>query len=152
MGGNSDWRGNTRDYDSFDVKEDIISILRSEGIEDSNYKITQDAPQYYHPGKSGVIRQGPINILGHFGEIHPTILQDLDIDCPIFAFEIYMDKISSKTKAKLRVRPGFTISNFMPVTRDFAFVVNKDTKAEEILHVIKRIKNTMIEDLSLIHI
>ena len=151
-GGNSDWRGNTRDYDSFDVKEDIISILRSEGIEDSNYKITQDAPQYYHPGKSGVIRQGPINVLGHFGEIHPTILQDLDIDCPIFAFEIYMDKISSKTKAKLRVRPGFTISNFMPVTRDFAFVINKDTKAEEILHVIKRIKNTMIEDIKIFDI
>ena len=89
-GGNTDWRGNSRDYDSFDAKEDIIAILRSEGIDDSNYKITQDAPKYYHPGKSGVIRQGPMNILGHFGEIHPTILSDLDIDTPIFAFEIFL--------------------------------------------------------------
>ena len=151
-GGNNDWRGNSRDYDSFDAKEDIIAILRSVGIDDGNYKITRDAPQYYHPGKSGVIRQGPMNVLGHFGEIHPTILQNLDIDTPIFAFEIFMDKISSKTRAKLRVRPGFTISNFMPVTRDFAFVINKDTKAEEILHVIKRIKNTMIEDIKIFDI
>lgn len=151
-GGNNDWRGNSRDYDSFDAKEDIISILRSEGIDDSNYKITQDAPEYYHPGKSGVIRQGPINILGHFGEIHPTILHDLDIDTPIFAFEIFMDKISSKVKAKSRVRPGFTISSFMPVSRDFAFILDKDTKAEEILNVIKRIKNTMIEDIKIFDI
>lgn len=151
-GGNSDWRGNSRDYDSFDAKEDIIAILRSEGIDDSNYKITQDAPKYYHPGKSGVIRQGPMNILGHFGEIHPTILSDLDIDTPIFAFEIFLGKISSKTRNKLRVRPGFTISNFMPVSRDFAFIVDKDTKAEEILNVIKRIKNTMIEDIKIFDI
>ena len=151
-GGNTDWRGNSRDYDSFDAKEDIITILRSAGIDDSNYKITQDAPKYYHPGKSGVIRQGPMNILGHFGEIHPTILTDLDIDTPIFAFEIFLDKISSKTRNKLRVRPGFTISNFMPVSRDFAFIVDKDTKAEEILNVIKRIKNTMIEDIKIFDI
>ena len=151
-GGDSDWRGNSRDYDTFDVKEDIVSILRSQGIEDSNYKITQDAPQYFHPGKSGVIRQGPLNILGHFGEIHPTILQNLDIDCPIFAFEVFMDKISSKTRAKLKVRQGFSVSNFMPVSRDFAFVVNIDKKAEEILHVIKRIKNTMIEDIKVFDI
>ena len=152
QGGNSDWRGNSRDYDSFDAKEDIIAILRSESIDDSNYKVTQDAPKYYHPGKSGVIRQGPMNILGHFGEIHPTILNDLDIDTPIFAFEIFLDKISSKTRTKLRVRPGFAISNFMPLSRDFAFIVDKDTKAEEILHVIKRIKNTMIEDIKIFDI
>ena len=151
-GGNSDWRGNSRDYDSFDAKEDIIAILRSESIDDSNYKVTQDAPKYYHPGKSGVIRQGPMNILGHFGEIHPTILNDLDIDTPIFAFEIFLDKISSKTRTRLKVRPGFAISNFMPLSRDFAFIVDKDTKAEEILHVIKRIKNTMIEDIKIFDI
>ena len=40
-------------------KEDIITILRSEGIDDSNYKITQDAPKYYHPGKSGGNKTGP---------------------------------------------------------------------------------------------
>ncbi len=151
-GGNNDWRGISRDYDSFDVKEDIISILRSEGIDDNNYKITQDTPRYYHPGKSGVIRQGPVNVLGYFGEIHPTILQALDIECPIFAFELFMDQISSKTKAKYKVRPGFSTSNFMPVSRDFAFVVNNDIKAEEILHAIKRIKNTLIEDIKVFDI
>ena len=63
-----------------------------------------------------------------------------------------MDKISSKTRAKLKVRQGFSVSNFMPVSRDFAFVVNIDKKAEEILHVIKRIKNTMIEDIKVFDI
>ena len=40
--GGGDWRGNSRDYDSFDAKG-YGTILRSEGIDDSNYKITQDA-------------------------------------------------------------------------------------------------------------
>ena len=40
----------------------------------------------------------------------------------------------------------------MPVSRDFAFIVDKDTKAEEILNVIKRIKNTMIEDIKIFDI
>ena len=43
-----------------------------------------------------------MNILGHFGEIHPTILSDLDMNTPIFAFEIFLDKISSKTRNKVK--------------------------------------------------
>ena len=43
-GGNTDWRGNSRDYDSFDAKEDIITILRSEGIDDRITKLLKMPP------------------------------------------------------------------------------------------------------------
>ena len=147
QGGSEDWRGRGRDIDIYDVKEDVLSILRAFGIKDDNYKITQDTPDYYHPGKSGVIRQGPHNILAYFGELHPKISKGFDIEDSLFCFEVFMSNLPNNKKKKSKGREGFYPSNFMPISRDFAFIFDEDINAEDILQTIKRIKNTMIDNV-----
>tara|TARA_B110000444_G_C18846496_1_gene602377 strand:+ start:1193 stop:3601 length:2409 start_codon:yes stop_codon:yes gene_type:complete len=149
LGGAEDWRGRGRDVDIYDAKEDVLVVLRAFGIKDDKYKITQDAPDYYHPGKSGVIRQGPQNIIAYFGEIHPKILKGFDIEESLCCFEIFMDNFSNNKKKKTRGRDGYYSSQFMPISRDFAFIFDKDINAEDILQSIKRIKNTMIENVKI---
>jgi len=39
-------------------------------------KISRDAPEWYHPGRSGALRLGP-TVLAYFGEIHPAVLMTL---------------------------------------------------------------------------
>jgi phenylalanyl-tRNA synthetase beta chain len=147
QGGSEDWRGRGRDIDIYDVKEDVLSILRAFGIKDDNYKITQDTPDYYHPGKSGVMRQGPHNILAYFGELHPKISKGFDIEDSLFCFEVFMSNLPNNKKKKSKGREGFCPSNFMPISRDFAFIFDEDINAEDILQTIKRIKNTMIDNV-----
>ena len=33
--------------------------------------VTQDAPGFYHPGRSATVRNGPKTVVGSFGELHP---------------------------------------------------------------------------------
>jgi phenylalanyl-tRNA synthetase beta chain len=147
QGGSEDWRGRGRDIDIYDAKEDVLSILRAFGIKDDNYKITQDTPDYYHPGKSGVIRQGPQNILAYFGELHPKISKGFDIEDSLFCFEVFMSNLPNNKKKKTKGRDGYRPSHFMPISRDFAFIFDKDINADDILQTIKRIKNTMIDNV-----
>ncbi len=149
-GGNGDWRGKRENYDVFDVKEDVLSVLRSQGIEDTNYTISVlDLPDYYHPGKSGALCQGPKNILAYFGELHPTIASLFDLDQTLFAFEIFPNSYIGNRRVKSRVRPGFNASQFMPLYRDFAFIFDKAVQAEEIIMTIRKLKNTLISDIKI---
>ena len=40
--------------------------------------VTQGAPGWYHPGRSGTIALGK-TVIAHFGELHPKILAAFDI-------------------------------------------------------------------------
>ena len=61
-----------RCYDIFDAKKDLIDALEIFGFSEDSVQITRDAPDYYHPQRSGSIRLGK-NVLGCFGEIHPSL-------------------------------------------------------------------------------
>lgn len=149
-GGNGDWRGKRENYDVFDVKEDVLSVLRAQGIEDTNYTISvSDLPDYYHPGKSGALCQGPKNVLAYFGELHPTIASLYDLDQTLFAFEIFPNSYIANRRVKSRVRPGFNSSQFMPLYRDFAFIFDKVVQAEDIIITIRKLKNTLISDIKI---
>ena len=39
---------------------------------DGGLSVTADAPALYHPGRSGIVRQGPKLVLATFGELHPS--------------------------------------------------------------------------------
>ena len=149
-GGNDDWRGKKENYNVFDVKEDVLTVLRAQGIEDTNYTISiGDMPKYYHPGKSGALCQGPKKVLAYFGELHPTIASLFDLDQTLYAFEIFPNSYITNRRVKSRVRPGFNSSQFMPLHRDFAFTFDKEVHAEEIIITIRKLKNTLISDIKI---
>lgn len=139
--GQRHWSQETRSVDVFDIKADVFSILDMIGIEG---KLEEQAPSYYHPGRSGSICQGP-KILAHFGEIHPQILGDMDIKGNCVAFEVFLDSLPSQKHSK----SSLTLSPYQAVERDFAFILDRNVPAEQVIKVIQRIDRQLIESVSI---
>lgn len=132
-GSGRDWSGNAVPVGVFDAKADAFAVLEACGLATANLQIEAAAPNYYHPGRSGVIKLGPKVIIGHFGEFHPRTLDLLDVKGPICGFEIYIDALPEPKKKATKTKPVMMLSPFQMLKRDFAFVVDTDVAAATIL-------------------
>jgi phenylalanyl-tRNA synthetase beta chain len=88
---------------------------------------------------------GPQNKLAHFGEIHPRILAAMDVKGPLVAFEIVLNAVPS-SKSKSATRAALQTSDLMPLTRDFAFVVDSGVEAEKLIKAAKGADKALISD------
>ncbi|MEE8172254.1 MAG: phenylalanine--tRNA ligase subunit beta, partial [Alphaproteobacteria bacterium] len=91
---------------------------------------------------------GP-NLLGYFGELHPGVLGALDIDLPLVAFELFIDAIPVPKEKSGRSRPALKASDFPAVERDFAFVVDADVAAEQVIRAARGVDKKLIADVAL---
>jgi phenylalanyl-tRNA synthetase beta chain len=105
--------------------------------------IKPGAPPWYHPGRSGTLALGA-KVLGIFGEVHPKILAAFDLKGPVAAFEVFLDAIP-EPKAKSKARGPFAPSPYPAVERDFAFVVDTQVMAEEIVRAARNVDRALIE-------
>jgi phenylalanyl-tRNA synthetase beta chain len=136
----------SRRYDAMDAKADALAVLAALAVPLEAVSATQDAPAWFHPGQSGVLRQGPKVTLGHFGTLHPTICARLDLPAGAAAFELFLDTIAPP---KRRRKPGLVLPTFQPVRRDFAFLVSKDTPAEAVLRAARGAERKLITNVTL---
>jgi phenylalanyl-tRNA synthetase beta chain len=140
-----------RAVDAFDAKADALAALEAIGVPVASLQIKPEAPAWYHPGRSGTLALGP-NLLGCFGEVHPVVLAALDIDFPLVAFEIYVDAIPVPKGKSGRTRPALRISDFPAVERDFAFVVDADVAAAQVIRAAQGVDKKLIADVALFDI
>ncbi len=126
------WRDATKASDLYDVKADVAALLASLGLDIAKAQITRDAPSWFHPGRSGVIRLGPKLVLAHFGELHPATAKILDVTGAITAFEVFVSDFPGE-KRRSRAKPKLDLQNLLPVRRDFAFVVDATTSASDVI-------------------
>ena len=129
------------------VQADTLEVLRQWGINLEGVITSTGAPNWYHPGRSGVLRQGQKgSVLARFGELHPALLQDEHIEEPVVAFEILCDFLPvSKNKKKITLK----LSSFQPVRRDFAFIVSQEVPAENLLRAVKGADRQLISAVRL---
>lgn len=133
-----------RDVDAYDAKSDAIAVLNACGAPANNAQISRDAPDYYHPGRSGVLRLGK-NIIAQFGEIHPAILEKMDVKNTVVGFEVFLENIPAARK-KGTARSLLQISQLQPLSRDFAFIVKEDINADSIIRAAKSADKKLITD------
>ncbi|MCB1506895.1 MAG: phenylalanine--tRNA ligase subunit beta [Hyphomicrobiaceae bacterium] len=145
------WSGKAAAADVFDAKADAAAVLANLGIDPAKAQVTRDAPAYYHPGRSGTFRLGPKVVLAHFGEINPRILTALVVEAPAVAFEVIISNLPPE-KRKARARPPLDESDLMPLTRDFAFVLNSDVAAGDVMRAAQGADKSLIRDVSVFDI
>ena len=104
-------------------------------------------PNWLHPGRSGTIQIGPQNVLGYFGELHPRALETLGADGPLVAFEVILDRIPEAKQKPTRAKPVLDLSAFQPVSRDFAFIVDRSVKAGDIVRAAQAVDKKLITDV-----
>lgn len=141
------WQGKAGPVEAMDAKADAQALLAALGA--PSLQISADAPVWYHPGRSGTFRLGPKIVIGHFGEIHPRILRELDVAGPMVGFEIFLAAIPEPKKKATRAKPPLDLSDLQPVRRDFAFVVDAQVSAEQLLHAARSADRKLIAGVSL---
>ncbi|WP_298982818.1 phenylalanine--tRNA ligase subunit beta [uncultured Roseibium sp.] len=152
QGAGRHWSGAASNVDVFDAKADAEAALAAIGAPVDRLQIYTDAPDSFHPGRSGCLKLGPKNTLAVFGEIHPRLLQKLDIEGPLVAFEIYLEALPQPKGKGGRSKGAMNASDLMPVRRDFAFLVGKEVVAETLLKAARGAEKNLISNVTLFDI
>ena len=134
------WKEPVKKVDFYDIKgivEDILEILGLSGVEFSNSK-----ESYYQPGLAAEVSYKN-SIIADFGKLDPKIAQNFEIEQPVFAFDINLDKIFFLHKKK---NPEFNaIPKYPPVLRDISFIIPNEYKLAEIKEEIFKVNRKLIK-------
>jgi phenylalanyl-tRNA synthetase beta chain len=141
------WSGSAT-ADAFDAKADALAVLAAAGAPMQALQVVPGGPQWLHPGRSGTIQMGPQNVLGSFGELHPRVLEALRADGPLVAFEVILDRIPPAKQRPTRAKPVLELSPFQPVSRDFAFIVERSVRAADIVRAAQAVDKKLISDVT----
>ncbi len=141
------WSGSAA-ADALDAKADAFAVLSAAGAPMQALQVVPGGPDWLHPGRSGTIQIGPQNVLGHFGELHPRTLEALRADGPLIAFEVILDRIPEAKQKPTRARPPLELSPFQPVSRDFAFIVDRGVRAGDIVRAAQGVDKKLISGVT----
>jgi phenylalanyl-tRNA synthetase beta chain len=144
--GPCDWRQPPREPDLYDAKADALAALAAMGAPTDNLQSAAEPPPWFHPGRAGSLRLGP-TLLGHFGELHPDVLDAFEVKGPVAAFEVFLDAVPLPRAG--RARPPLKLSVFQPVERDFAFIVDRDLPAETLLRAARGVDRKLVSEIRL---
>jgi phenylalanyl-tRNA synthetase beta chain len=143
------WAHRTRPVDAFDAKADALAALAVLGVRPESLQVDADAaPGWYHPGRSGCLRQGR-SVLATFGELHPRVLKALDVAAPVVALELDLDVVAAPKTRSGKAKPALEALPYPPVDRDFAFVVDAAVPAATLLDAIRGVDRRLIRELRL---
>ena len=144
------WVEQERLVDIFDAKRDVVQSLVEAGYNKEKFYIDDVTPNYYHPGKSGRIflNKSKDKVVAFFGDIHPNILKKLDIKVEaLVGFEIFLDNIKQTKKSLKNQKTQYKYSDFQKSERDFAFVLDKNFKVQELIEIITNVNKDLIKSV-----
>ncbi len=128
----------------FDIKKDVVQTLVELGIDKDETSIDIKTPGYYHPGKSGsIITKKDKKLIAYFGEIHPKIINKT------YGFEIFLENLVKYKKLNKKNKPTITFSDYQKSDRDYAFVVEKDFKAQDLIEIISGVDKSLIKNVKI---
>ena len=146
------WIEKERNFDVFDMKNDVLRTLNEIGIISSKISVSNKTKKWYHPGRSGLLSLGSPDgpELAYFGEIHPSIIKKLDLRTDnVLGFEIFLDNIPESRKKIREAKPQFVVSDYQKVVRDFAFVIDAKHSSGEIINLVKQIDKELIKEVKI---
>ena len=142
---NKTWKNKEIKFDFYDIKSDIIAVLNVLQFPVSKLKLYNEAPNYFHPGRSAVLKLGK-TIISIFGQINPLSLNQKDNKTEFFGFELFLDNLPIPKK-KTTSKPILKLNQLQPLYRDFSFLVDKDLNAQRLINEIKLVDQNQIKKI-----
>ncbi len=142
------WKNKQTEFDIYDAKQDLTSLIDYLMPGNKKISISSECPSWYHPGRSGSIKINNSVIAGYFGELHPRVASQFKIKNRTNIFELYFDKLPNIEK-KTTNKPVLDLSDFQIVTRDFAFVIDKNVKGEEVVTSAFKVDKQLIRNVEI---
>ncbi|MDH4610382.1 phenylalanine--tRNA ligase subunit beta [Pseudomonas sp. BN102] len=136
------WANGRDAVDFYDAKADVEAVLGAAGALDAFSFVPGEHPAL-HPGQTARIeREG--RLVGFLGALHPELAKVLDLDQPVYLFELVQAEVM---QGKL---PKFSeLSRFPEVRRDLALLVDREVPAEAVLATIREAAGEWMTDLRL---
>jgi len=138
------WSGKAAPVSAFDAKADALALLDTLGLSPDKVQVVASGPEWFHPGRSGTIRQGPKTIIGWFGEFHPRILEVLDAEGPLAGFELILESIPAPKARPTKTKPAVVLADLQPVRRDFAFLLDRPVEAAKVIRAAEAADRKLI--------
>ncbi len=121
----------------FTVKADLLALLEEMGAPVASLQTAQgSAASWWHPGRSARLQLGPKAVIAEFGELHPAVLKAMDVDGPVYGFEIWVEAIPEPKKKATKTRGALSLSPLMPLSRDFAFLLDEGKAAGDLVKAV----------------
>ncbi|MBJ7447576.1 MAG: phenylalanine--tRNA ligase subunit beta [Brevundimonas sp.] len=141
------WSGMAEDA-LFGLKGDLMALLSQLGAPVASLQLVQDQNRdWWHPGRSARLQLGPTTVIAEFGALHPRVLKALDADGPMLAFEIVLDAVPEPRGARAKTRGPAQLANLMPLSRDFAFVVEDGRAGGDLVRAVAGADKALITDV-----
>lgn len=148
LGTSRHWQQGGGKVSVFDAKADLAALLDAMGHDIDKLQLVAEPASWSHPGRGGRVQLGPKLIIGWFGEIHPSLAAEYGLTGPIAAFELDLDAIPEPRRKPTRTKPLLKLSDLMPLSRDFAFLVDRDVTAATILKAARGADKALITDVT----
>ena len=132
------WDVDAKKVDFYDLKGDVEALLDEASGHEFNFEPVDHAA--LHPGQSAKIMSGDQQV-GLCGALHPRLEKKLDLDQPVFVFELDLGLMSHKKIPKYS-----RLSPFPSVRRDLALLVSSKISYAEISKVLKDLKINELVD------
>ncbi|MFP1129848.1 phenylalanine--tRNA ligase subunit beta [Asticcacaulis sp. W401b] len=131
----------------FALKSDLLALLEDLNVPVASLQLVQGSNSgWWHPGRSARLQLGPKTVLAEFGELHPSVLKAMDLDGAYVGFEIRLDLLPQPKAKSGKSKGALSLSNLMPLTRDFAFLVAAGTASGDLVRAIKGADKLLISE------
>jgi phenylalanyl-tRNA synthetase beta chain len=138
------WREPAAKVDVFDAKADLAAALDVLGLDIDKLQLVAEPAAWAHPGRGGRVQLGPKGPIAWFGELHPSLAAALDLTGPAVAVEIDLDAVPESRKKSSRSKPALELNDLMPLSRDFAFVLDRDVPAANVLRAARNADKALV--------
>ncbi|MDD2129823.1 phenylalanine--tRNA ligase subunit beta [Pseudomonas sp. 17391] len=136
------WANGRDGIDFFDVKADVEALLGYSGAL-SDFTFSAGKHPALHPGQTALIERDGKPV-GYLGAIHPELAKALDLDRPVFLFELVLGDV---VEGRL---PKFSeLSKFPETRRDLALIAGRDVASSAVLELIRDNAGEWLTDLRL---
>ncbi len=133
--------------DFFTLKGAIEAILGEIRAQDIHFEPCTDNPSY-HPGRCATVWAGS-DCLGVFGQIHPLVAKNYDVDGAFYCAELSFDELMLARGADPEYTP---LPKFPSVTRDIAVVCDESVTVGALEFAIRSGAKGLLKDCSLFDI
>ncbi len=131
--------------DFFTMKGIVEIILKKFGL---NGEFKRADISYLHKGRSADIYVGK-NLIGYLGEVHPEVAKSFDVSERMYIAELNVDILNKLADCSYEF---VAISNYPPIERDIAVVVDESVLAGDLLSCVRKGGGNLLVDAKIFDI
>ncbi len=131
--------------DFFTMKGIVEIILKKFGL---NGEFKRADISYLHKGRSADIYVGK-NLIGYLGEVHPEVAKSFDVSERMYIAELNVDMLNKLDDCSYEF---VAISNYPPIERDIAVVVDESVLAGDLLACVRKGGGNLLVDAKIFDI